>query len=665
MKKQLTLLFAATALCCIPAFGQVTTNDLAVDSLAGFDLGVALKMQQESHDPEEAEQQIALAKRNYIDQKYSIGKYDPTYLSKYHINSDNSVQSACSNVNFESGDFSNWVGAIGDNTIGNTSPLQMQSSGFFSTGMNSPVSDPNARHTIISSAFGNDPYGNFPGVPAGAGNYTVRMGGQTPSYQGELMEQTFTVSPSSTSFAYRYAVVLNDPPSGHAPDAKPYFKIEVLDQNGNPISPCTQYFVVSDPNNPGFFLSSLPAPNGDPVYCRPWTTVNFDLSNYVNQNITVRFTVAGCTQSGHFGYAYFDCTCSSFAASINFCPGNTYLYLGAPAGYGTYQWFDSNHDTIPGATNDTLLVNNPVVGDTFFVYLISSVDTTCFNILPIVLEYTHILPNAVATDLTCYGYDDGTASAVGTVGYAPYSYQWFTNPIQTTQTVTGLSPGSYTVLMTDSLGCEAYDTVLVTEPARIDTSLLIYEFCPGDAQMTMFAPAGFSSYTWIAPGNNIVALNSPLNYYTFPSPQIGEEYVCILNSPPNCPIYDSVLIHLTPPQNYFNPSTTVNVFTPNGDLKNDRFYPYMDPSVSSQVSTGGQPEYDFALLYIKSYEIWIYDRWGNEVFYSNDYSQAWDGTVKQGKECTDGVYFWICNMTSRCSLSEAPIESKGFVHLIR
>lgn len=662
--KRFTLLFSAAALCITPMLAQVTT-DIQVDSLEGFQLDLALAQTGESHDPAEAENQIRLAKRNYIDNKYHLGRYSPNYSSKI-VNGNGSVQVACSNVDFETGDFTSWNGAIGDNMTSSSSPFSNQVSGFFSTTNDAPITDMNARHTIITTAYGNDPYGGFPGVPSGSGNYTVRMGGQTPNYQGEIMEQTFTVSPTSTSFAYRYAVVLNDPQSGHSFSAKPYFKIEVLDQNGNPISPCTQLFVVADTSSlAGFTLSPLSPPTGGVAYYKPWTTVNFDLSGYVNQNITVRFTVAGCTQSGHFGYCYFDCSCSTLAANVNFCPGNTFLFLNAPEGYGSYQWLDPNHTPIPGATNDTLLVNNPNVGDTFYVYLVSQVDTSCHNTLPVVLEYTQIYTNATSTDMSCYGVNDGTATATGTMGFPPYTYIWSTTPPQTAQSISNLGAGNYIVHMLDSLGCESFDTVTVNSPARLDTSLIFYSFCPGDPNITLTAPLGFSSYTWIGPNGDTLPNGVPSNTTVVTGPQISQEYTCILWAPPACPIYDSIILDLNPPFSFFNPDSTVNVFTPNGDLKNDRFYPYFDYSVSRQTSSGGVPEYDFAALYINTYEIWIYDRWGNEVFYSNDYTQGWDGKVKGDKECTDGVYFWVASMTSRCKVDQTPVVSKGFVHLMR
>ncbi len=665
MMKRFTLIFAAALFCAPALWSQVTTtsNATTVDSLEGFRLDPAIAAH-EGHDPAEYQNMVRIAQRDFIDQKYELGRYAPGYvppnLDQKHYNPVAPV-AACTNVDFETGDFTGWSGAIGQNNVNSFGPLSNITPGIFSTTINAAVNDANARHTIVTSAFGNDPMGNFPVVPPiGGGTYAVRLGGRTPNYQGEILEQTFTVNAASTSFAYQYACVLNS--GGHPATQQPYFKIEVLDQNGQPISSCTQLYVAAGTSsvNPGFYVS----PSDPSTYYKPWTAVNFDLTGYVNQDVTIRFTVAGCTQSGHYGYAYIDCSCSALAASVNFCPGNTTIILTAPTGYGGYQWLDPTGTAIPGATNDTLLVTNPTVGDTFFVYLTSVADTSCHNTLPVVLLYTDIVANASSTDATCWGVQDGTLSASGTVGIPPYTYSWNTNPVSTTANVNNVGAGTYIVTMQDSLGCEDIDTVYITEPPRIDTSLFSYDFCPGDPNITLYAPPGYTYYTWMDPNGDTIAGNS--NYIIISGPQIGAEYSCILWSPPACPIYDSIILNMSPPTYFFMPDTTVNVFTPNGDLKNDYFYPYYDQTVSGQNAStgGGQPAYNFDYLYVGYYEIWVYNRWGQEVFYSNDYTIGWDGKI-DSKDAPAGVYFWVAKMTSRCKEDQTPVEQKGFVHLIR
>lgn len=51
---------------------------------------------------------------------------------------------------------------------------------------------------------------------------------------------------------------------------------------------------------------------------------------------------------------------------------------------------------------------------------------------------------------------DGSVLGIATAnvaGFAPFSYLWSTNPVQTTQTISSLTPGSYTVTVTDASGC--------------------------------------------------------------------------------------------------------------------------------------------------------------------------------------------------------------------
>ncbi|RMD73752.1 MAG: hypothetical protein D6818_04280, partial [Bacteroidetes bacterium] len=66
-----------------------------------------------------------------------------------------------------------------------------------------------------------------------------------------------------------------------------------------------------------------------------------------------------------------------------------------------------------------------------------------------------------ATDETCNNCNDGTASANAGGGTAPYQFLWSTG--DTTQTITGLAPGTYTLTLTDANGCSLSDTVTIQE----------------------------------------------------------------------------------------------------------------------------------------------------------------------------------------------------------
>lgn len=205
----------------------------------------------------------------------------------------------CSNFNFETGNFWGWGGFTGDNQTSSLGPLDNLTPGIVTSGLNALISDPSSRHTIVDSAAGNDPCGNFPAVLPG-GNYSVRLGGTTPNYQGEVLEQRFLVTALDSFISVYYAVVLND--GGHAQNEQPYFRIDILDTANNIIPGGSLYLTVGDS---GFLLCS---PN---VYYLPWTTTSFILAPQLGQLVTLRITVAGCTQGGHYGYAYVDANCYS------------------------------------------------------------------------------------------------------------------------------------------------------------------------------------------------------------------------------------------------------------------------------------------------------------------------------------------------------------------
>jgi gliding motility-associated-like protein len=78
----------------------------------------------------------------------------------------------------------------------------------------------------------------------------------------------------------------------------------------------------------------------------------------------------------------------------------------------------------------------------------------------------------------------------------------------------------------------------------------------------------------------------------------------------NCPIY-----------------TLPNIFSPNGDGDNDSLRPI--------------PDYRF----IDSVNVLIYNRWGQEVYQSNDINFKWDGTnMRNGKDLSTGTYFYVVNV---------------------
>jgi len=78
-----------------------------------------------------------------------------------------------------------------------------------------------------------------------------------------------------------------------------------------------------------------------------------------------------------------------------------------------------------------------------------------------------------------------------------------------------------------------------------------------------------------------------------------------------------------------NPVFTLYIpsgFTPNGDGINDVFMPKGS--------------------YVKTYEMYIFDRWGLQLFHSTDINNGWDGTTKGGSSlCQEDTYVYLINVT--------------------
>jgi len=78
----------------------------------------------------------------------------------------------------------------------------------------------------------------------------------------------------------------------------------------------------------------------------------------------------------------------------------------------------------------------------------------------------------------------------------------------------------------------------------------------------------------------------------------------------------------------FDPLLTVtNVFTPNGDGIHDEW----------RVQYTGQ----------EPFSLNVYDRWGNEMFFTNTPTEGWVGTTQGGSAAPEGVYFYLIEIGDR------------------
>lgn len=505
----------------------------------------------------------------------------------------------CPNAGFENLDFSGWTPS-GTNLSGTISSGPVASwTGGLNQGANNTI-PPGLLGTnqvaLMTIPAGNNnpalgPLVGYDGIainpttglaeipvvsPTGSG-VSVRLGNDATNYGTERLIYTLTVSPQNAQFTYQYAVVLQDPL--HPNGIQPFFKVQFQDAAGLPLTGCGQYQVdasqaSTDPTFVGITY------NFESLYYKTWTTVGVDLSAWMGQTLTVEFWTADCGYGGHFGYAYIDATCAIIQGTVNgFCTGSPQVALVAPSGFVDYEWNGPNNlIPIPGANDDTLIVNNPMLNDTFYVQMVNAAGCTTFLqtvILPSTLQL-----QSISSTPSCPTTTDGSATAVATGGLiAGYDYIWTSEPwdtvlnapagivYDTAQTVFNL-PQDTVYLHVVSGNCPPKDTFVVIGPtagltAVPSATLSCFGGSTGSLNLTSVA-GGSGPFVYSITGPVSQSANSPLTSYTFPSIPSGTYTISVAPQSGSCG-YDTVItvnsqpVTITPATNDICPNDTLAI----------------------------------------------------------------------------------------------------------
>jgi len=434
---------------------------------------------------------LRLSFKSIISKQYYImidcGTPDGYDYSLFVYNSP--VQNACSNIGFETGDFSNWIETDGNATEGCATaqhPVYFPNTCLSNATLNSAP-----QHRITKSGL--DAIGGFKKVCPGLEGKSLRLGDSTKTMRrhnantgvltnGASIEQQFLVTKSNSLFTYYYAVVLEA--SGHAPSQQPTFRVDAFDKNGGRIL-CGEYLVVASGAIPGFVNAgpyddpndAYPIDPTDPdVYYKTWTPVFIDLSKYIDSSITIRFTVMDCSEGAHFGYAYVDAVCQPLEITGNSssCNGGA-ITLHAPPGGATYKWTEKGKTSVLG-TLDSLIVN-PKIPTTYQCEIISVAG--CITLLEkLITPEDKPIISTISGDLEiCTGEIEQLTATGIPDGTSPWKSSNTTiASVDNTGKVTGLKTGVTTITFKSAGGCTR-DTLLTVSESAIVTG--ITDFCKG------------------------------------------------------------------------------------------------------------------------------------------------------------------------------------------
>ena len=116
------------------------------------------------------------------------------------------------------------------------------------------------------------------------------------------------------------------------------------------------------------------------------------------------------------------------------------------------------------------------------------------------------LTTTSSTNVSCNGGGDATASVTATGGTTPYTYDWSNAIASTSSSVSGLSAGTYTVMVTDGSGCISTEFITILEPALLEVSMAYLkasddQICDGSATANTSGGTGPYTYLWNDPNS--------------------------------------------------------------------------------------------------------------------------------------------------------------------
>lgn len=327
---------------------------------------------------------------------------------------------------------------------------------------------------------------------------------------------------------------------------------------------------------------------------------------------------------------------------------NTSVTIGSTTVAGnTYSWFAPV--TLSSATISNP-VSTPIAHITEYVVTVKTTATSCVNKDTIVVTMLDPMKVFAGVDEEICRYDS-VQIGVGLVEQQLYSWSPAAGLSSTTLPNPMASPDStttYKVTVTYSgKACRAVTdevTVTVHQLPYIEAGTVNYQPSPNDSitildsitlgSSVQLIAIGGLQYTWYPP----YRLDNVGIFNPFASPDTTTSYIVTGTDIYGCVDTDTVKIRVIIPS-FWVPTA----FTPNGNGENDVFY----------VRGFG----------IKDFELGIFNRWGEQIYYSKKMDQGWDGTRPiGGEELPAGAYVYYIKGTLT---NGDPVDAKGLINLIR
>ncbi len=303
---------------------------------------------------------------------------------------------------------------------------------------------------------------------SGPGGFTSTQQNPTRASATTAMAGTYTVTVSYTGGCTATAtttVVVNSPPTATITPAS--------------ASVC-----------PGGSITLTASGGATYLWSNSGTTASVTVSPTANTTYTVTVTSAGnCTATASRLVTIGAAPVAAITpATATICNGASTTLTAS--GGATYLW--SNSSTTAAITV------SPTATTTYTVTVTSAANCTAIASATVTVVPLMSLSGFI-TNVSCNGGADGAVNISVGGGQPSYTYQWSNNA--TTQSISGVPVGTYTVIVTDAAQCTASASTTVTEPPVFTVSEQHTDVqCNGDntGSITLTPGGGTSpySYTW-------------------------------------------------------------------------------------------------------------------------------------------------------------------------
>ncbi|MDQ3140743.1 MAG: gliding motility-associated C-terminal domain-containing protein [Bacteroidota bacterium] len=219
------------------------------------------------------------------------------------------------------------------------------------------------------------------------------------------------------------------------------------------------------------------------------------------------------------------------------------------------------------------------------------------------------------TDITCKGICDGKIIS-STTGFGPFTYKWSHNGSLNSNIADNLCAGTYTVTVTDKNGKSTVAGPIIVSDVNAITLNIRRINCASsptatDGQYEVNVSGGSSPYS-----------------LTWCNGETGTLITSLGVGP--CSLSVTDVNGCTARENFTVCDITVAgvscykgrlAISPNGDGRNDVLFIDCINNVNN--------------------ELFIYDRWGNQVYHAVNYLNDWDAVDLDGDDLNEGTYMWV------------------------